>query len=169
MATIEDYLNDTSKGTNVIPCHICARFANMDVLKKCVHKNFDNGTEITITFKPELSYRWHEGTLCEIVLKTIEKVMCKYKRKYKMVLIGEHSDKGVFHYHGIFDDIGNDYVGKLARRLRRDIGRTEIKNTRYFESYISYMFGSYDKHHPKGEIPEEWHPYSYIVIGDFQE
>lgn len=156
MATIEDYLSgNIEEGGLVQPL---SPIRPMEDVYKLVGDNIDHATEITVTFMEVLHQRWREEMLKDIVEKTLKRVLRK-EAKYIVVLIGEHSEVGRFHYHGIFRGLPNDVVAKMKRNLQRNVGRTEIKAIRYTESYQKYMFKSY-KTYP----PEKWCYSSYIAL-----
>lgn len=158
MATIEDYFNGDIKdgeGGSVKPLSPIRPIKNMEHI---VHELIDSSTEITITFNEQLHRTWGELMLKDITQKVIERALKKVKG-YTIVLIGEHSNVGRFHYHGIMRGVPNDMVAKLKRATTRHIGRTEIKMISYTESYEKYMFKSYHTY------PEEtWGEHSYIKI-----
>lgn len=116
-------------------------------------------TEITVTFMPQLHDNWHEESLKGFLEESIRKILKKAPEYAQMLLIGEHSPVGRFHYHGMLQNIPNDFVAKLRRNLTRQIGRIEIKQIKYFDSYKAYMFKSYTDYKP-----EQWRNYSYIKI-----
>lgn len=160
MATIDDYFrgqdsDDGRSGKTLSPIR------PIEELQKAVTDMIDVGTEITVTFKPELSNRWQEQTLKEVTERVIRKSLKRCPDRAQLVLIGEHSPTGLFHYHGIFRGIPNDHVARLKRACARELGRTEIKMIKYAESYRVYMFKSYAA---LAELPEEWRSYSYVAI-----
>lgn len=165
MATIDDYLNGHSDDTLSEECPKNEHHHNVYTCLECaqdiVHKYIDYATEITITFKPELHNSWLEHTLKEITERTLRKAMKKAPAKASMLLIGEHSPTGLFHYHGIFWGIPNDIVSRIKRACARDLGRTEIKMIRYTETYEKYMFKAYT---PMAELPEKYRSYTCINI-----
>ena len=79
----------------------------------------------------------------------------------KVIMIGEHSRTGHFHYHGVFCGIPNDVVDKLGRSLRHNLGRTEIKMITFTESYQNYMLKAY-RNDP--DYPETWVSKKHIFI-----
>lgn len=104
----------------------------------------EKSVEITVTFKEELISIWKEPALSDMVRKIILRYVKMSPTKAGSILIGEHSLVGRYHYHGIIYGMSGDIVAKLKRSLARHIGRVEIKMIKYTESYVMYMFKSYN-------------------------
>lgn len=125
--------------------------------------------EICITFKPELQMQWEAITLRSIVrerlLKTYKRINIKGKN---IILVGEYSPTGMFHYHGLMIGFAGDDVSKIQRALRKDVGRTIIKDVRDFNAYIQYMFKAFyvieDKKGYKVIVKQEWHPEHHLMM-----
>lgn len=163
MATIMSYFNG-EKGGKGTSCHLSAQFPDPRVLREKVSNYFGfDSVELTITFKPDIHVRMGERLLKAYVEENLQAVMAKYGKPYCIVLVGEHSPTGLFHYHGIFSGISNDYVSKIKRRVTRQLGRNEIKVIKYITSYINYMFGSFIEPTTKVVHVEQWHEYNYVV------
>jgi len=149
------------EGGLALPCRQSAQMSLNDIQAKLNELEEMKSTEITVTFKNQLHDHWLELSLKEILESTIRKALRKAPTNSKLILVGEHSNTGRFHYHGIALNIPNDFIAKLKRTLTRQIGRTEIKQISYFESYKIYMVKSYKN---SDQLPELWGPHSYINI-----
>lgn len=157
-------LNGLDYGVDVQPLsHLRQSREKMIDVQSCL-KDFevDKSTEICCTFKPQLHDNWNDLTLKEMLEDSIRRALKKAPTDSKILLIGEHSSSGLLHYHGMMQNIPNNYISNLRRKLNREIGRTIIKQISYFDSYKDYMFKSYTG---KGKyIPEDWTLVSYIKI-----
>lgn len=105
-------------------------------------EKISSGMEMTVTFKPELRDRYNSGTLTNIVRKLLNKIGNKFK--LQCVLVGEFSDMGVYHMHGIIKTSEGRCIDAVRRLFKRDIGRIEIKQISYVDSYIDYIFKEFD-------------------------
>lgn len=148
----------------VQPCHNSAKIKHTHIeIRNLILGAFapEKSSELTVTFKPPLIDNWGEDGLREILEMEIRKALKKAPLNTQVVLIGEHSKSGMFHYHGIIQNAPNNILSCVKRRLNREIGRTMVRQISYYESYIDYMFKSYDG---KLLIPEDWNNASYIKI-----
>lgn len=128
-------------------------------LQEYAKRHMEHSTEITVTFKQEIHENWYEVAMKEMVEKVIRRSMRRAADTSAVLLIGEHSNVGRFHFHGILHGISNDYVSKIHRALKRHIGRTQVRMVTFPDSYLKYMFKSYHTY------PEEaWGYHSYIAI-----
>lgn len=137
--------------------HLCDRYGNHWTT-----------LEICVTFKPELQMQWRPIQLREIVRDRLRKSLKRMNQKGKsIILVGEHSPTGMFHYHGLMIGFAGDEVATIQRALRRDIGRTIIKEIRDFNNYITYMFKAFyvieDNKTLKVIPKQEWHPEYHIM------
>jgi len=119
---------------------------------------------ITITFMPCLLDRWHPITLREMVEKQIRKTLKKASEDTGVILIGEFSPVGRWHYHGILYSMSGDIIARLHRACRTHFGRTEVKMIRYHESYIKYLLDSYRLPSTKVIEPQLWNSNSHVVV-----
>lgn len=95
----------------------------------------EKGIEYTQTFKPELHNNYNSVSLTNI----LETLLRTYIKRYtfRVILIGEYSLTGVYHLHGSIL-APPKMVNSLRRRLPREIGRAELKQIRYTETWIKY-------------------------------
>lgn len=98
------------------------------------HVNDMNCQEVTITYKPKLQLTTDITlkTITEGLLKNIIRFGCGY-------FYHEYSDGGHFHYHGILSGVPKKTLSDLRKQFTLHIGRIEIKQISYFESYLRYM------------------------------
>lgn len=158
MIAIDDWLSGNIKArTGVTLSPVRAK----NEIREKVHENITDATELTITFKPEIQNTWEEGGLKYLTEKTLRRTLKTAPETFRLILVGEHSGTGLFHFHGFFKNLPNDKVAKLRRACSRYLGRTEIKMISYESSYEAYMFKSYEYHE---KPPEEWTKNCYILI-----
>lgn len=117
----------------------------LELYKKFKKLTEGGAVEITITFKPDLSIRYRPSTLT----KMVEDILIKYRTKarFNIILVGEYSPTGLYHMHGSIISDGR-MLNTIGNKLRREIGRTEIKNIRNTNNWIYYTF----KPSPRDEI-----------------
>lgn len=123
------------------------------------------GTEITLTFKPELRQMYNQITLTEMVKKTIQHTRVKTGEKLQCVIIGEFSKLGNYHLHGILKTNGR-LSALIKRKLTHDYGRTEIAMIRNTESWIRYCLK--DEAVFIQEVPEHY-THKKILFGEIIE
>lgn len=164
MATIVDFFVNDGKSGSANPCRRSAqKWSCKQIVSKLSEFDQMKASEFSITFISALNTRYDEQGLKDILKRELKDALKHAPKTVKILLIGEHGPKGLlFHYHGMIQGMGNDKLCALRRRLRRKIGRTEIKQISFWESYKVYMFKS---HSSLAEFPEEWKRYSYIKIG----
>lgn len=102
-----------------------------------------SGMEITITYVPALRQRFNSSTLTDITKHTLEGVLKRHN--FDIVLVGEFSETGLYHMHGIVKAETGRVVDALKRRLGRELGRVEIKQISFTESYINYVLKDINK------------------------
>lgn len=144
----------------------------IETMIKLLDQFTENTLEITITFLPELREKWNETTLGNITEKVIRRSIKNASPNTRMILIGEHSVTGLFHYHGIITNLSGNNVAKLLRACKRHLGRTCIKQVKYDASYKVYMTKSYINDKPpttcyniENSMKQEWnYEYTYILI-----
>lgn len=156
------------------PCRHSAQ-EDMVLLKMRVNEYFkEDGMEISVNPDPKKVLDDEDGSIRIRLECCIRRILIKYQKElYKsgssdpfiphIVLIGEHSPQGKFHFHGIYRGISNDLLSKIKRSIVRCLGRTEVKMIKYQQSYIDYMFKSYidcQHHNIQKEIPRR----DYCVI-----
>lgn len=95
----------------------------------------DRGVEVTITFKPQL----HDAFTPNVLTQMVRQLLQRYRHRYKfsIILIGEYSKKGKYHFHGAMLADGK-FTNIIQRRLTREFGRTEIEYIRYSEGWAIY-------------------------------
>lgn len=152
--TIDSFFEETPKVSPEVPssgesgCTLSPLrpTMTMDEARELI-SSFDNqkSTEISITFKPEIHDAWQPDTLREITERTIRRCLGVRRAPAgaRLILIGEFSPLGRWHYHGMFSGIPGDMVSKLKRACVRHLGRTEIKQLKYPDSFKTYMMESY--------------------------
>lgn len=147
------------------PCHNSAKIKpiKMTDLRSLAEQAFapEKCSELTVTFKPVLIDNWGEDGLKDMVELELRKALKKAPLNTQVLLIGEHSKLGMFHYHGLIQNAPNNILSCVKRRLNREIGRTNVRQISYHESYMDYIFKSYTG---KLMIPEDWTTSSYIKI-----
>ena len=103
--------------------------------EKVVEDISSKGMTMTVTFKPEIHDRWKPATLTRIVKDIMSKYMKRYK--FRIILIGDYSDRGMYHMHGGIV-APPKMINSLRRRLPREVGRTELKQVKWSESWARY-------------------------------
>lgn len=117
---------------------------NRDITGENLYKLYEKfksfceiGVEVTITFRPELSNRYNSVTLTKMVNDMLCK--CRIRHHFYCMFIGEFSDVGHYHLHGVFITSGRT-MSTIGNKLKREFGRTEIKNIRHTTCYAAYVF-----------------------------
>lgn len=105
-------------------------------LEQRVKELVDNSLEICVTFKPLLQSMYNSNTLTDIVSNLLKKIHKKHDME--LILIGEFSDSGMYHMHGLVKADGRT-INIIKRNLTRDIGRVKIGMIKYTESYAKYI------------------------------
>lgn len=135
---------------------------------KSIAKSMTNSLEICITFRDELIDRFEDETLMAMITEKLSRRFKKMPPTAAILLIGEHSDIGRYHLHGLIQGIPNDDKSRLLKQIKREFGRSQIKMLTYSESYIDYIFKSYipREGHISGDrmAQERWHPSRFIYI-----
>lgn len=115
--------------------------------------------ELTITFKPLLE-GLDPAYLKALLKVNIKNIMKNYvPKKGGMGIIGlyELSEVGRYHYHCIVTNWTKDGLAALVKLLRQNVGRTELKQIRFFETYKDYMLKRYTKERDTyTDIHAEW-------------
>jgi len=170
MATIDDYLNERI-ATPLSPIRenrVIKVMGEIDnYLEGIARMNGQRCMEITVTFVPQLRDQWHEATLAQILKNAITSVISRKKWdkiECTTILIGEHSDKGMWHYHGIIEGYSNDMIAALNRKLKKTTGRIEIKQITFWDSYVDYIIKSYRPRLNDCIKPEVFSPVEHIYL-----
>lgn len=109
-----------------------------------IDKNINpkNCQGITITFKP--TFQLMDPCYLKSWIKKIFKNILKDSEKQsKLILLYEISPMGMFHYHGIMSDFSYTKIAEVRRTLSKYVGRTEIKQIKYYDSYKQYILKRY--------------------------
>lgn len=112
-----------------------------EVLEKLIDNTIDVaecGIEITITFRPVI----HDQFKPRRLLKMVNDFFNTYRKRYKsfrLYAVGEYSEVGRFHIHGILHAPEKMY-NSLRRNVPKHFGLCEIKIPKYTVSYALYMF-----------------------------
>lgn len=101
------------------------------------------GMEITVTYKPVLRIQHNSTSLTDITTKCLLSVLKRHD--FKLMLIGEYSDSGMYHMHGLLLTNTGRTVDALKRKLTRELGRVQIKTITWTEAYINYILKDTDK------------------------
>lgn len=102
----------------------------------CIKDSVDamNCVEVTVTFKPALI------NCADMALKAvIEKLLNGHFERGTAILYHEYGGNGRLHYHGIFSSMSRKTLSGIRKFFSEHIGRIEIKQITYFESYLRYM------------------------------
>lgn len=104
-----------------------------------INKNIKqtNCMEICLTFKP--TFRLSSLKSLKSIIKGIFERVTEDYPDVSAILLHEFSDTGMFHYHGIISRGTGKFYNTLRRNLIKYIGRTEIKQIKYWDSYTKYM------------------------------
>lgn len=158
-----DMLNNVGGDGNTLS-HLRPKLDIQDALQ-CIRDIDDTiSTEISITFRPELSARWSSTSLAHITETVLRKAL-KHKRKdIGIILIGEYSEVGRWHYHGMITHSSGDICNLIKRVCARELGRTEIKQISFPESYKTYMMDSYSYKSKKVAVRQEWKDSDHVRI-----
>lgn len=100
----------------------------------------NHGLEITTTFKPEIHLRYKSITLTRLVFDLLASTRIKPNETLEACLIGEFSDSGLYHMHGVLYCNSPRLLNSLRRKFHKDIGRTEIKQIHNLPRYMEYIF-----------------------------
>lgn len=98
----------------------------------------ETGIELGISYHPVLQNNHKSATLTQLVLNVLQSVRLQPDDTLRVILVGEFSELGRYHMHGIIKTNGR-LINLLKRRLSREIGRTEFKQISYLESYCNYV------------------------------
>jgi len=103
--------------------------------------------EIGITYRDKLQETFSPASLTAVVNKIMKRIVSRVSKEEhgKFVcsfIVGEYKT-GRYHMHGILCGFPEVHINSIRRALTRYCGRTEIKEIKYFDSYISYMLKRY--------------------------
>lgn len=157
MPNIMDYFNITNNGsgdlTNLVksPPNYCTS-REIENIKSSL-EDIAAGSEITITFKPDIHNRYKSITLTRMVFDLLTSFSNRIKDNFyiDIILVGEFSKSGMFHMHGIIKCNNERIINSLRRKLTKDIGRHEIRMIHNTSKYIDYIL----KDIPKRQILQE--------------
>lgn len=105
-------------------------------IKEKLHEFAEDGVEVTVTFKPELHWRYNPVTLTNIV----REFFCTKRRRgypFRLLLVGEFSKVGLYHMHGVL--VTSPRTLHTIRYGIGRIGRTEFRYIRYPETWVEYV------------------------------
>lgn len=134
MATILEHL----WGGEVTP--LSPRRQLNEIQLTSLHKELEtltSGMEITITYKPQLRMQHNSTNLTDITTKCLLSTLKRHN--FSTILIGEYSQTGHYHMHGILLTNTGRTIDAIIRKLTKELGRIEIRQIKYTESYINYI------------------------------
>lgn len=94
--------------------------------------NQSNSSEITITFKPIYRAKYSDVEQAKIIRLMLQVYDINY------ILIPEFGQNMNLHYHGVIAGKSST-KSTVKKELLRLIGRTEIRNIQFVESYLQYL------------------------------
>lgn len=143
MTNIMDYFNSPTEADCANPCRQSAQ--KREPLREGDIKRFRDimectamgGIEYTQTFLPELTTRFNAESLSRILRDRLKRYQKRYK--FTCLLVGEYSPLGLYHYHGAILAPAK-MINSIRRCVSREIGRLELKQIKYVQSYVAYCF-----------------------------
>jgi len=120
------------------------RFSEVELksLKDRLSDIAETGMEICVTFRPQLAALYNGDTLTDITLSTLTRILKKHDMN--VILVGEYSDAGLYHMHGVIKADGR-CINSLKRTLGRELGRIRLRAISFTGSYVEYILKDTDK------------------------
>lgn len=106
--------------------------------------NKENALEITITFKDSTLRIYKDEYMFTQIMKYLKK-----KPYLKCGLVADYSKTGRFHLHGIIEFQDITKVKTIKNYFSRTYGQIHINRISFYDSYVKYCIGQYDKDHEK--------------------
>lgn len=139
------------------------KLENINHVYDILMNSFKEPLEICVTVNETLLSNYNNTSITDMLHKAIAPFFKKAGKA--IILIGEHSNVGRWHYHGMFEGLSNDAKAKLKRVCRKTCGITTIRAITYEKSYIDYIVKSYTRTKEGLNFnPEEFNPDEQLYL-----
>lgn len=138
--TIMDYYEEHGEESGVVTYLVTT--PPIEEIKQQLSIMSEIGTELTITYKPDIHDRYTPATLTQMSRDNLFKIQKRHP-ELRAILIGEYSKTGMYHMHGTLK-CDPRTLNALKRRLSHELGRCEIKSIKYVDSWVDYVLKKSD-------------------------
>lgn len=120
-------------------------------IKELMSTEFKEPMELCVTVADNLLAHYNEESITDHIARMVTPFVKREGKK--ILLVGEHSPVGRWHYHGLLEGLSHDAISKLRRTLRRHVGINLVRPIRYEETYYSYLAKAYVNSSEKNAEP----------------